>query len=86
MKAASDEAPFAEPILVGSLCTNDDNQKKFLKKLFKNKVFVTTLLYRGSRDGWKGIDFHIRCDGKGMTVSLFKIKESGTCIGGFTSA
>ena len=46
---------------------------------------MTTLLYRGSNDGWKLKDFHFRCSNKGPTLSLFKVKK-GDCIGGFTSA
>ena len=30
-------------------------------------------------------DFHSRCDKKGPTISLFKVKD-GDCIGGFTNA
>jgi hypothetical protein len=30
-------------------------------------------------------DFHSRCDKKGPTISLFKVKK-GDCIGGFTNA
>ena len=30
-------------------------------------------------------DFHKRCDNKGPTISLFKIKD-GDCIGGYTKA
>ena len=44
------------------------------------------MCYRGSRDGWKIEDFHRMSDGKGPTVTFFKIKENGHCIGGFTSA
>jgi hypothetical protein len=54
-------------------------------KLLRNKKFVTVLLFRGSEHGWKGIDFHSRCDNKRPTISLFKIKD-GDCIGGFTNA
>jgi hypothetical protein len=43
------------------------------------------LLYRGSDHGWKALDFHSRCDNKGPTISLFKIKD-GDCIGGYTNA
>ena len=50
------------------------------------KKFKTELRYRGSRDGWKREDFHRMSDGKGPTVTLFKIKENGQCVGGFTSA
>jgi hypothetical protein len=41
-------------------------------------------MYKGSRDGWKMIDFHIACDNKGgPTISLFKMND-GSCIGGYT--
>ena len=50
-----------------------------------NKWLVTTLLYRGSEHGWNFIDFHSRCDKKGPTICLFKIKD-GDCIGGYTNA
>jgi hypothetical protein len=50
------------------------------------KKFKTLLRYRASRDGWMKADFHRMSDGKGPTVSLFKIKENDQCVGGFTSA
>jgi hypothetical protein len=50
------------------------------------KKFKTTLRYRASRDGWKAADFHRMSDGKGPTVSLFKIVDNLQCVGGFTSA
>lgn len=31
-------------------------------------------------------DFHRMSDGLGPSITLFKIKENGQCIGGFTSA
>jgi hypothetical protein len=52
----------------------------------EKKKFITKLSYRGSRDGWMAADFHRMSDGKGPTVSLFKIKDNDQCIGGFTSA
>jgi hypothetical protein len=51
-----------------------------------NKKFKTIVRYRGSRDGWFAKDFHRMSDGKRPTVTLFRIKENGQCIGGFTSA
>ncbi len=52
--------------------------------------FETILLYRGSDHEFKANDFHRLCDGKGPTVTLFKIEESnksdGDCIGGYTEA
>ena len=50
------------------------------------KYFKTELRYRASRDGWMVADFHRMSDGKGPTVSLFKLKDNGQCVGGFTSA
>lgn len=44
----------------------------------------TVLIYNGSAHGWKTKDFHSRCDDKGPTISLFKIKDDD-CIGGYAS-
>ncbi len=57
----------------------------FLKKILGSKEFETYMIYSGSRDGWMAKDFHSKSDGKGPTISLFKIKY-GDCIGGFTTA
>jgi hypothetical protein len=64
---------------------SDDQQKLYLLELLGNKKLATTLLFRGSEHGWMGEDFHSRCDKKGPTISLFKVKN-GDCIGGFTKA
>ena len=56
-----------------------------MQKLLGNKRFVTILLYSGSIHGWRAIDFHSRCDDKGPTISLFKVKD-GDCIGGYSKA
>ncbi len=64
---------------------SDAQQKLYLLQLLGNKKLVTALLFRGSEHGWKAKDFHSRCDKKGPTISLFKIKD-GDCIGGFTNA
>ena len=44
----------------------------------------SVLLYSGVRDGWKGLNFHYKCDGKGPTIVLFK-SDKGKRFGGFTS-
>lgn len=41
------------------------------------------LLYRGSRDGFKGQAFHERCDEKGPTITLVKTEYDRIC-GGYT--
>ncbi len=43
------------------------------------------MLYRGSEHGWMAEDFHSRCDYKGPTISLFKVKD-GDVIGGYNKA
>jgi hypothetical protein len=70
---------------VNSLCATEKQQKEYLIKLLGNKKLVTALLFRGSEHGWMYKDFHSRCDKKGPTISLFKVKD-GDCIGGFTKA
>jgi len=72
-------------ILVNSKCATKTEEKLFLHKLLGNKRFVTILLFSGSIHGWRAKDFHSRCDKKGSTISLFKVKD-GDCIGGFTNA
>jgi hypothetical protein len=44
-----------------------------------------SLLYRGTRDGFGGKDFHSKCDGYSNTLTIVKAKESEFIFGGFTS-
>jgi hypothetical protein len=69
--------------LANSKCATENYQKEYLLKLLGNKRFVTLMLYQGSIHGWKFKDFHSRCDNKGPTISLFKVKD-GDVIGGYT--
>ncbi len=73
-----------ERFLRNSNCISKNIEKEFLLHLLPHKILLTTLLFRGSVHGWKAKDFHSRCDGKGPTISLFKVKETGECIGGYT--
>jgi hypothetical protein len=43
------------------------------------------LLYRASRDGYAGADFHAKCDDHFNTLTLIKTKD-GEVYGGFTNA
>ena len=74
-----------DEFLQNSTCTSKKEEKVFLLKLLGNKRLKTKNLYRGSIHGWKAKDFHSRCDGKGPTISLFKVKDTGDCIGGYTN-
>jgi hypothetical protein len=42
---------------------------KSLEETFGSKV-TASLIYRASRDGWDGTDYHRFCDNKGPTVAL----------------
>jgi hypothetical protein len=68
-----------------SNCATNEKEIKYLLELLGKKKFATILLYSGSKHGWMLEDFHSRCDKKGPTISLFRVKD-GDCIGGFTSA
>ena len=70
---------------MNSKCATEKKQKQYLLKILGNKKILAVLLYSGSIHGWMAEDFHSRCDNKGPTVSLFKIK-GGDCVGGYTEA
>ncbi len=44
-----------------------------------------SLLYRGTRDGFDGSDFHSRCNGHSNTLTILKAKGSYNIFGGFTA-
>ena len=44
-----------------------------------------SLLYRASRDGWQGTNFHSRCDDRGPTLTVVQ-DIGGHVFGGFSSA
>jgi hypothetical protein len=44
-----------------------------------------SLLYRGTRDGFGGRDFHSKCDGHSNTLTILKAKGSDFIFGGFTT-
>jgi hypothetical protein len=67
------------------VCTTKE-EKRFLIKTLGGRKFKTTKLYRGSEDGFKAKDFERTSLGKGATLSLFKVKDTGHCVGGFTNA
>ena len=59
-----------------------------LEELLKKKDLngrKWSLLYRGSRDGFRASDFHSCCDYKPITLTIVK-SASGNIFGGFTSA
>jgi hypothetical protein len=76
-----------DKFLFGTQCATDE-ERIYLKLLLGNKLFVTTLIYRGSVHGRLPSDFHRQYrlyDKKGATITLVKIYQ-GSCIGGKTNA
>jgi TLD len=56
-----------------------------LMSLCEFKTQKWKLLYRGSRDGFRAVDFHDKCDNVSNTLTV--IKTTDTCIfGGYTGA
>ncbi|GES81040.1 BTB/POZ domain-containing protein [Rhizophagus clarus] len=53
------------------------------KKHNKNIPYEFNLLYRASRDGNKAATFHAKCDNKGATIVVVKIKNSEQIVGGY---
>ncbi len=42
------------------------------------------LIYKASRDGFKALDFHSKCDEKGPTICLIK-SNLGKTFGGYSA-
>ncbi|CAI2179110.1 11924_t:CDS:2 [Funneliformis geosporum] len=49
----------------------------------KSIIYEFNLLFRSSRDGTYGNTFHKKCDKKGPTIVIAKIKDSKALIGGY---
>src|SRR5204863_4568847 len=49
----------------------------------KNSPYEFNLLYRASRDGNTARAFHEKCDNKGATIVVIKIKNSEQIVGGY---
>ncbi len=80
-------ASMISKFLEKTKCSIDIKDKIYLLDLLSyKKIAATTIRYRGSEHGWNFIDFHSRCDKRGLPmISLFQMKD-GDCIGGFTKA
>ncbi|GBC02966.1 hypothetical protein RclHR1_04900009 [Rhizophagus clarus] len=59
------------------------DKKGKITKYTKNIPYELNLLYRASRDGGTPETFHKKCDNKGATITIIKIKDSEKIIGGY---
>ncbi|GES72663.1 hypothetical protein GLOIN_2v1790646 [Rhizophagus clarus] len=48
-----------------------------------NIPYEFNLIFRGSWDSFDAISFHNKCDNKGATIIVIKIKNSNQSIGGY---
>ena len=70
----------------GTVCASPE-QIAYLKKTvpaLKDKEFETEQIFKATRDGQHGEDFHRLVDGKGATVSFAKLTNNIT-VAGYTS-
>jgi hypothetical protein len=70
--------------LNGSQCSIQADKLYLKIDLLGNRRCETRRIYLASENGWYAEDFHRLCDGKGPTISLFKVKD-GPWIGGYTT-
>ena len=69
---------------IDSCLIYNGEETKFIIDCLGKKNLEIEKLYKMSRDGDKAI-FHQKCDNKGPTLCLFKIKDKDIRYGGFTS-
>ena len=67
---------------IGSLIFESKDSIRSLEIHLGNKK-IKENLWRGSRDGFKADDFHLRCNDKGKTLTVVKTTR-GTVLGGYT--
>ena len=82
------DAPFLSQVVVAA---DADNASLFYRKLSEwlgeegvQLAPAPRLLFRASRDGWRGADFHRCCDGRGRTLVLVR-SACGQLFGGYAS-
>jgi serine/threonine protein kinase len=72
-----------------NILENNDGYKSYIIQWLKepNQTYKDLkdikLLYRGSRDGFKAVDFHEKCNNKGETLVIIKSNED-YIFGGYT--
>lgn len=57
-----------------------------LNEFYGKKGQQWMLLYKATRDGFSGIDFHQCCDDQGPTMIVIQSRDGGYLFGGYTSA
>jgi hypothetical protein len=71
-----------QPFINDSIIVKNSKDLEFLKSCFPISG-RSDLVYRGTRDGFKGEDFHKKIGGKGFLLMIFKT-TLGKVFGGYT--
>ena len=67
-----------------STILTDDQKSQLLKLCGFDLNIKFSLLYRASVDGFAASSFHAKCDNKGKTLTIIKVKGNSNVFGGFT--
>ncbi|RIA97005.1 hypothetical protein C1645_814668 [Glomus cerebriforme] len=59
------------------------NEENKISTKFKKIYYEFQLLTRGSRDGFTGEIFHKMCDNKGPTITIMRLKNESSILGGY---
>ncbi|UZO18045.1 uncharacterized protein OCT59_009368 [Rhizophagus irregularis] len=60
-----------------------ENGQELLPNPLEDGQYEFNLLLRGSRDGFEPKDFHLKCNNKGATIVIIKLKNLDKMIGGY---
>jgi hypothetical protein len=74
----------SERFLQDSNIASSEADRLFLLGLIGERNIQSELLYRGSRDAFRALEFHEKCDQKGPSITLFK-SDRDKRFGGYTS-
>ncbi len=73
-------------VFFDSVILTDTQQLDFIKLCEFDIGTKFTLLYRATVDGFEGAKFHLKCDAKGKTLTIIKVKNNQNIFGGYTEA
>ena len=71
-----------DTLFILSKIITDTEKIQKLEKLF-NKKYKSTLIFRGTDDGFEAEAFHKKCDNQGETLTIIK-SGMGKIFGGYT--
>ena len=70
--------------IIDSKILNSEMKKVFFKLCQFDSSVKFNLLYRATRDGFRAVNFHSKCDNKSATITIVQT-DRGFVFGGYTS-